>query len=160
MFAGHKEHILRARAFQNLIDGVEFFGFRKMTDVAGMQHELWRFAQTIDLLHGRFQRPGNIGISGLVESHVAVADLHEAEFASRFAGANLSQPAQAVRLQDSPFHHAERSGASPCHAFQKSSSIDSIVVVIVHNLVFALFGHRVLSVISHVLPRTSAPALH
>src|SRR5882724_6976388 len=129
-----------------------------MTYVAGVQHELWRLAETIDLLDRRLERPCHIGIGGFVESHMAVADLHEAEFASHFARADFSQPAQAIRLQDSSFHHAERSCPSPRHAFQKTSSVDSIVVVIVQNLVFLTFGHSFLSMISHVLPRTFAPA--
>src|SRR5271170_1227576 len=48
VLARHIEHIFRACALQNLINGVELFGFREVADVARVQHELrWR-RQTID----------------------------------------------------------------------------------------------------------------
>src|SRR5207237_55911 len=116
-----------------------------------MQHEFWSFAQPIDLFDRRFKGPRYIRISGFVESHVAVADLHETEFASHFPCPNFSQPAQAVRLQDSAFHHAKRACPSPCHAFQKTAPVDAIMVVIVQNLVLLVFGHSFLPMISPVL---------
>src|SRR5262249_13530462 len=36
----YEEHVLRTRAFQDLVHGVEFFRFRQVADVARMQHEL------------------------------------------------------------------------------------------------------------------------
>ena len=36
MFAGDIENVLRLGSFQNLLDGIEFLRFRKMTDVAGV----------------------------------------------------------------------------------------------------------------------------
>ena len=48
-----------------------------MRQISGMNQEVRRLRQRIDLVDGNLQRSVHIGIGGLVESDVAVADLHE-----------------------------------------------------------------------------------
>ena len=51
------------------------------------------------------------------------------------AGLQPRHFAQAVRLQDAALHDKERSGSGPRHAFQESPPVDSVIVVIVQQLV-------------------------
>ena len=80
VLAGNEENFL-AGVLQNLIDSVEFFRLGEMADVAGVQQKFRRIGQSPDFFHGGFQRSSDILIGGLVESHVAVADLHKLQFA-------------------------------------------------------------------------------
>src|SRR6266436_3479024 len=78
VLARHKENFL-ARRLQNLVHRVELFRLRQVADISGMQQELRRIRQPVDLVHRGLQRPRYIRIRRFVESHVAVADLHEAQ---------------------------------------------------------------------------------
>src|SRR6266496_111127 len=86
----HIEHIFGLRALQDLIDRIEFFRFGKMADVAGVQHEFRCRRQSIDFVHRGLQRAGHVGIGGLIESHVAVADLYEAQLAGELSFVQIS----------------------------------------------------------------------
>ena len=141
MLARHKKHFLAGR-LQNLIHCVELLWLRQVADISRMQQELRRPRKPIDFVHCGFQRSRHVRVGRLVESHVAVADLHEAQFArSRSRSFQLRKPAQAVRLQYAALHHAKRARARPRHALQKAASIDTIVVVIVHDLIFHSLRH-------------------
>ena len=50
-----------------------------MTDVPSVQKEFGLLGKSIDLIHGSFQCGDHVRIGRLVETHVAVADLYEAE---------------------------------------------------------------------------------
>ena len=50
-----------------------------MTDVAGVQNEFRRFGEGINLVHCSLQRRDHIRIGGLIEAHMAVADLDKAQ---------------------------------------------------------------------------------
>ena len=143
MFARHEEHIF-AGALQDLIHIVEFLGLREMADVSRVQQKLRRRRQRIDLIDRRFLSSGHVQIRRFVESHVAVADLHEAQLARcRGIRSQIGKPAQAVRLQYAALHHAQRARSCPRHALQKSAAIDSVLVVIVQDLVFHFLRHFV-----------------
>src|SRR5215469_650606 len=108
-----------------------------------MQHELgWR-SQTIDFVHGCLQRPYHIRIRRLVKSHVTVADLDEAQFASGL-GSQLRHSAQAIRLQDAPLYDTKRSGSCPGHTLQETPAVDPVVIVIDQKLIFSLLEHLAL----------------
>src|SRR4029077_13290342 len=72
------ENVLGVSAFQDLIDGIELFWFREVTDVAGMQDELRCCGQSIDLVHRGLQSPSDIRIGRLVESPMVSLDFCEA----------------------------------------------------------------------------------
>src|SRR5207245_5329643 len=86
-----------------------------------------------DFVHRSLQRAGHIRIGGLIESHVAVADLYEAQLACGFRRANFGEAAQAVGFQNPAFHDTKRSGTCPSHALHKSTPVYPLVVVIVQN---------------------------
>src|SRR5215469_10097233 len=72
---------------------------------------------------------------------MAVADLHEAQLAHHVRRADLRNSAQAVRVQYPAFHHTKGSRPCPGHALQESPPVNSVVVVVVQELIFFLFGH-------------------
>ena len=70
---------------------------------------------------------GDVGVGGLVEADVAVADLDEREVAPailagprRLAGCDAGTPA--AKLQTTP-------GSGPLHAFQEAAPIDAVLPV-------------------------------
>ena len=85
----------------------------------------------------RFQCPRDIRIGWFVESHVAVADLYEAQLTrSRCLASHLGHLTKAVRLKYTALHDAESSSPRPSHAFQESPPVYSILVVIMWKFVF------------------------
>ena len=58
-----------------------------MGDVAGVEEEVGRGGQGVDLVDGELQGAGYVLVGGLVEADVAVADLDEAEEAAFASGA-------------------------------------------------------------------------
>src|SRR5205807_8750711 len=63
----------------DLLGIVEFGRLREMRDVAGVDHEGWLRRHCLDLADGLFERAIDVRVRGLVEPHVAVADLQEGE---------------------------------------------------------------------------------
>src|SRR4029077_10637196 len=104
----------------------------EMTDVAGVQDELGSNRQGINFIDGSFKGTDHVSVSGLVESHWAVLDLHEAQFAFVYL-AHFTAVAKSVALQHSAFEDTESAGARPGHAAQKSATVDSVVMVVVEN---------------------------
>ena len=63
---------------------------------------------------------------------MAVADLHEGEmshFVGLHVGAHLGS--KGVRFQHASLNYTECAGAGPGHAFQKTSAVDSVFIVVV-----------------------------
>ena len=78
VLAGHVMHI-EPRLADDLVGGIELGRLRKMADVARMDHEGGLRRQGIHLGDRLDERSVGIGIGGLVEADVAVAELKEAE---------------------------------------------------------------------------------
>src|SRR5271155_4710100 len=79
VLAWNIEDILRRRALQNLLDAIELLGLREVADVPRVQQKLRRRGQRVDLVDSGFQRRCNIRIRRLVKTHMAVANLYEAQ---------------------------------------------------------------------------------
>src|SRR5258708_29901428 len=107
-----------------------------MADVPGVEHELGRRRQGIDLVDSRFKGGSHVRIGRLVEPHVAVADLNEAEVSLGLLFSDLGKTAEAIRLHDSAVDHAQGPRAGPSHALQEPSAVDSVIVVLMQNLIF------------------------
>src|SRR5258708_2894040 len=112
-----------------------------MADVPGVEHEFGRRRQGIDLVDSRLKGGSHVRIGRLVEPHVAVADLNEAEVSLRLFFSDLGKTAEAIRLHDSAVDHAQGPRAGPGHALQKPSAVDSIIVVVMQNLIFVPLTH-------------------
>src|SRR5580692_10668549 len=98
-----------------------------MADVAGVQQEVWLVRQPIDLAHCRLQGHDHVWISRLVESHVAIADLHEAEI-TRFVSVPNCVLGEGPRNRDAAAQSPNQASACPCHTLQKTAAIDAVVV--------------------------------
>ena len=103
-----------------------------------MQEKFRIARQRVDLVNRRLQRSDHVRISRFVETHVAVADLHKAQFTLGRGRVQLAQPAQAERLHHAAIHDAERSRSSPSHAFEKAAPVNPVPVVVKLDLVFFL----------------------
>jgi hypothetical protein len=142
VLARYVKHLAGLGFLQHLVDGVEFCGLRQMADVAGVEQELGPHRGRVDLLNGYPQGGHHVGIGGFVEPHVAVTDLNEAQLARLgSSGGQTGRIAEAVGPQNSAFNNVQSSGSSPGHAFEKSTAVNAIVVVIVKNNVFLFSSH-------------------
>src|SRR5581483_7656950 len=131
VLARNEEHFLIG-ALEDLLDCVKLIRRGKMRDVPGMKNEVGGIGKCIDLIHGGFQSSNYVGIRGLVESHVAVADLYEREaVAMLLGGAHLRS--QSAGLEDACFSNVQSSRAGPSHAFQEAAAIDAVTVMVVFN---------------------------
>ena len=72
MLTGHIENLFLTAAFQNLIHRVELSGLRHVTQVTRVDDEIGLMRKRIDLVHGRLQRRGDIGIGSLIEADMAI----------------------------------------------------------------------------------------
>ena len=79
VLAGDSEQVALAQRLQVLRQQVELGGLGEVRQVAGVEDQVGGRGQGVDLGDGRLQRRDHVGVSGLVEADVSVADLHEAE---------------------------------------------------------------------------------
>ena len=109
-------------------DGVELLGLCEMGNVAGVNQEFGLGLEGFDPIKGDLQGGRDIRVRRLVESHMAVAQLHEAQLAVHFL---LGGFTERVGTENSALHNAKRARPRPSHAFQKSSAINAVMVVVV-----------------------------
>src|SRR3954468_1906518 len=117
----HVELCLR----NDLLGIVEFGRLREMRDVAGVDHEGWLRRHCLDLADGLFERAIDVRVRGLVESHVAVADLQEGERTCALRHRLVDKPERArYAASDCP----EDAGPRPGHAFENFAAVNAIVI--------------------------------
>ncbi len=164
MLARNKERVLGASRLEDLVDVVKLLRFRQVADVSGVEHELGSNRQRVDLVHGGLERGRHVRIRRLVEPHVAVADLDEAQVTVGMA-LQVERIAQTVGLQDPTLNHAQSSGASPRHALQKAPAVnsvlvDSVVILVNYDVVTCFLCHhflrRLIQFVIHRLELTTA----
>src|SRR6476660_780673 len=101
-----------------------------MRKITGMDDELGRVEQSIDLVDGGLKGSAHVRIGGFVEANVTVAALKKVQIA--LAGLAFGSLAKNVRSGnttggDGPNH----SCTCPGHTPQKTSAVYSIVVMVV-----------------------------
>ena len=79
VFAGDIEHFLLTKAFEDLVQGVEFSDLGKVGEVAGVENQVRLLNGGVDLVDGHLQRTVDVSICRLVEADVAVANLNDSE---------------------------------------------------------------------------------
>src|SRR5262249_24583422 len=79
MLARHVKYFACLEAFQILLERIEFFCFRKMTQVTRVQNEVWWSRQCFVFPDRFLQRADDVLVCLFVETDMAVADLHKAE---------------------------------------------------------------------------------
>src|SRR4029450_6218185 len=103
--------------------------FGEMCQVARMKNErrwLWR---SLDLRHRGAESRRDVGVRGFVESDVAVADLDKAECTVPVRHHRAARLAQRRSFQDAARQRPGCASPYPCHAFQKMSSIEIVLVI-------------------------------
>jgi hypothetical protein len=100
--------------------------------------------ESVNLVHSRLERADNIGIRGLVKSHMAIANLREGK-ATGFVGYRFTLGTQRVRLENASRNYTDRPGSSPSHAFQKSTAINSVLLMVVPNQAPGFLIERIFS---------------
>ncbi len=78
-----------------------------------------------------FKGTYDIGIRSLVKSHVAVTNLDEGKVALGCMFFELGKATQAVGGEHPAFDDAKGACPGPCHALQKATAVNSVVVVVV-----------------------------
>ena len=78
VLARHVVHV-EAGGLDDAVGVVELLRLRQVGDVAGVDHELGLGRQRLHLGDRLLQRAGGVGIGGLVEADMAVADLKEGQ---------------------------------------------------------------------------------
>ena len=93
----HVVHVEPAAA-DKLLGVVELCRFRKMRDVAGVQHEGRLVRDRLNPVDGFFQRIDGMRISGFVEADVAIGNLQEREaLGGGFGGLGISEQTERLR---------------------------------------------------------------
>jgi hypothetical protein len=94
-----------------------------------MDDEVGRLRQCVDLFDGCLESGADIRVGGLVEAHMAVADLDEAQFARR----RHRMLAEGLRRQHAAADGPDHACSGPGHALQEAAAINTVVVTIVND---------------------------
>src|SRR5258706_13360072 len=100
-----------------------------MRDVASVDQEIRLRRRVVIFRDGFGQSGGDVFVSVLVETDMAVAYLNKAESARR--GFQIMLLAKHPRNRNSRGHGPEQTGARPLHALQKAAPVDTIIVFVV-----------------------------
>ena len=107
-----------ANGLQRLVGGVEFVGLGQVADVAGVQQEGRLGRHRPDMVDGRAKRRHGVGIGGLVEADVGVADLHERQTGG--LACRRLRLAEQRRRRHTAGHGPDHARPGPGHAFQQT----------------------------------------
>src|SRR6476659_7320890 len=77
MLSGNEEFLSGPRALDELLRRVELHRLRRVGDIARVQQKIWCIREPVDLVQRQLESPGHILVGRLVETNMAVADLHE-----------------------------------------------------------------------------------
>src|SRR4051794_36854585 len=122
MLAGYVEH-LSLGPHQNLIESVELSSFRAVRQVAGMNEEIGGNLIGADFVQCGLQGCRDVGIHGLVEADMTVADLHKVEVCQALT---VFRTAEGTRYGNASDEAPDQSSTGPGHALQKATTINSI----------------------------------
>src|SRR6266568_3228323 len=137
---GNIENILGPAALQYLIKGVELFGLRQLREVSGVDKESRRSRHRIDAIESNLERLRHIFVCVFAETDVTVADLKKAEIRSRRQRVSCFRDlGKGSRRKHPAAYGPKEARAGPCHAVEKAAAIDSVVVVVVRNVI----GHNI-----------------
>ena len=151
MLTWNEEDVFRSAALQDLIESVELLRLRQLGDVSCVNEKRRRRRHRVDAVECNLKRFGHIFVRVFAEADMTVADLQKAQISGgrqRISG--LGDLRQGLRYEDAATDRPKHAGAGPCHAFEKAAAIDSVVFVVVrnvirHNFLFG-FGLQVASI--------------
>src|SRR4030095_5190708 len=145
----HEVDLFRRRSFQCLVQRVEFTRLRELTQIAGVNNEIWFVRHGIELVDCRLQSGGDIRIGWLGKADMTVADLHKAEVPA-FAGMLAIDLGEGPRWRGGPAHRPDQACACPCHALEESTTVDAVVVKVLPILI-----NSILLFVCHLYPAVS-----
>ncbi|SLE25133.1 Uncharacterised protein [Mycobacteroides abscessus subsp. massiliense] len=83
MFSRNGEHVWSAQSGHHLLGLIELRVGSQVSEIAGMDHEIGRVPQIVDLIDRMTERIDHIRVGRAVESEMAVTDLGEAQRGAR-----------------------------------------------------------------------------
>src|ERR1700693_2309805 len=99
-----------------------------------MDDEVRLLGHSVDFVDCRLQSSGDVRISWLVETDVAVTDLNKSKVRA-FAGIFAVAFGEGPRYWNAAAHGPYQACSSPCHALQEPTTIDSIVIQVLQTLI-------------------------
>ena len=129
VLAGHVMHV-EAGLGDDPVGVVEFGRLGEMGDIAGMNDEGWLHRQGLDLVDRFFERADGVGVGGLVETDMAVADLQERQ-PTRFGSRRLADNAHGTR--HAACDRPQDASTGPGHAFQDFAPADAVPVIVIRS---------------------------
>src|SRR5579871_6693991 len=92
----------------------------------------------VDLVDRHLQRSGDVRVGWLVKADVAVANLHKGEIA--VATTSMRGLGECPGRWNAAAHSPDQACACPRHAFQKSPTINAVVVEVLQFLIDKVFA--------------------
>src|SRR5437879_11981730 len=106
-----------------------------------MDKESWRRGHRVDAIESNLEGLRHIFVCVFAETDVTVADLKKAEIRSRRQRVSCFRDlGKSSRRKHPAAYGPKQARACPCHAMEKAAAIDSVVFVVVRNVI----GHNIL----------------
>jgi hypothetical protein len=153
VLAGHEEDLLGLCAFQHLIERVIFPRLGGVAEISSVNDEVRLLRQAVNLIDGRLERTGDVGIRRLVETHVAIANLDEVELP--FCRGHLL--AEGLRCQDAAANCPNDSSSGPGHTLQEAAPVNAVFIVIVNDYFRQVSPHVDLFELLYGVPYSDQP---
>ena len=117
-----------------------------------MNDEIRLVGHRVNFVDCRLQRGSDVRIGRLIETDVAVADLHKAEVPA-FAGTSISSLGECPRHWNATAHGPDQPCTRPCHALQEPAAVDAVIVEVLQLLIdkILLFVWHLSSLLCDVL---------
>src|SRR6266849_4180545 len=105
-----------------------------------MDKESWRRGHRVDAIESNLEGLRHIFVCVFAETDVTVADLKKAEIRSRRQRVSCFRDlGKGSRRKHPAAYGPKQARAGPCHAVKKAAAIDSVVFVVVRNVI----GHNI-----------------
>src|SRR5438477_4782254 len=148
MLTRYKKYIFCVAALEHLIKRVELLRLRQLRDISGVDKESRRGGHRIDAIERNLERLRHIFVCLFAEADVTVANLEKAKVRSRRQRAScLRDFSKGSRRQHPAAYGPKQAGPGPRHALEKAAAINSVVFVIVRNVVWHNLAPKLVLVI-------------
>src|SRR6266404_5408590 len=149
MLTRYKKYIFCFAALEHLIKRVELLRLRQLRDISGVDKERRRGGHRIDAIERNLERLRHIFVCLFAEADVTVANLEKAKVRSRRQRAScLRDFSKGSRRKHPAAYGPKQPRAGPCHALEKAAAVDSVVFVIVRNVIWHNLAPKLVGKIS------------
>src|SRR5437868_768885 len=149
MLTRYKKYIFCFAALEHLIKRVELLRFGQLGDVSRVNEKRrWR-RHRINAIERNLERLRHIFVCLFAEADVTIANLEKAKVRSRRQRAScLRDFSKGSRRKHPAAYGPKQPRAGPCHALEKAAAIDSVVFVIVRNVIWHNLAPKLVGKIS------------